>query len=531
MKPFLVSALLFCLGHAQALCSFPLTFTYFQKSNGYFCQSPNKYLESQYGSSFAVDTGGIAHETNDPNVRFIVKEVTDWSELQSRLAKLDPGVAYGSAHTPSLFWEGRQDVYWHANAFEDTISSDFKPAVDAYIHACLASTTPSATIPSFPLIPSLDTLQPTTMEDSGCSIGDSEQNSNDQVVQEGAESNVADINESVVCFVFFFSRGCPHCAKVKEFIEGNLKRDTDVKFRYDSYDVYKSDYSRRLIAGYRYFEWEGSQAVPTIFIGSESDMTVLVGDSTIIELLPKLLLELRSERTTCFDFGAVLEENPELADSRIHWGVLTAAALVDSINPCAIAVLLILLGGLTQSIVPHSPTTIKQDHPGQFPNPSSSSTPPADHSDEFGGKIEKDVICEGENEVESKLKTNDSGLDEEIAPNLSNHAPDEDAAPSSLDDSKSSRRRAFCSGMAFIFSVFLCYYALGFGIFFAVSSTKVSGKILLGLGVLIIFLGIWNIKDFFWYDVGYNVEIPRSWRPLLNRLLGAITSPVGAFCA
>lgn len=91
--------------------------------------------------------------------------------------------------------------------------------------------------------------------------------------------------------------------------------------------------------------------------------------------------------------------------------------------------------------------------------------------------------------------------------------------------------RAFISGMAFILSVFMSYYLLGFGIFTAISSSKVSEAILLALGVFIIILGLWNIKNFFCYNSGWNIEIRRSWRPLLKRILGAVTSPIGAFLA
>jgi cytochrome c biogenesis protein CcdA len=99
------------------------------------------------------------------------------------------------------------------------------------------------------------------------------------------------------------------------------------------------------------------------------------------------------------------------------------------------------------------------------------------------------------------------------------------------NENRSHRRRAFLSGMAFILAVFLAYYALGFGIFTAVAMTQASSVILLVLGIFVIILGAWNIKDFLCYDKGYNVEIPRSWRPLLKRVLGAVTSPVGAFAA
>jgi len=70
----------------------------------------NLYLETQYGGSFAEDTNGVARETTDPNVRVAINEATTWDALAARTAELDPGVAKGGVHTPSLFWDGRQDV-------------------------------------------------------------------------------------------------------------------------------------------------------------------------------------------------------------------------------------------------------------------------------------------------------------------------------------------------------------------------------------------------------------------------------------
>jgi glutaredoxin len=379
-------------------------------------------LESQYGGSFAVDTNGVARETNDPNVRFTIKEVTIWDELVARTAELDPGVARGDVHTPSLFWDGRRDIYWHANAEEDTISTEFKTTVDVYIEDCLASAAANSSTPS-PSSPETGT-NPTTAppispgdnddeEEDGCSLNHTDPTTED-IADTANETLVVD--ESNVCFVFFFSRGCPHCAKVKEYINGHL-RNANVTFQYKAYDVYKSDYSRRLIAGYNYFGWKGSQVVPTIFIGDEDDMTILVGEGSIFDHLLPRIQDLQSQPTACYDFATLLEENPDLADSNLHWGVLTAAALVDSINPCAIAVLLILLGGLIQSVVPATPAT-EQVHPEQpaSTTQSSSQVPEGDQPDDSEDKMVRQTTMTDEEQVQAhEIATESPGEDVEMA--------------------------------------------------------------------------------------------------------------------
>ena len=557
-------------------CDLPLHFTYFQKPTGYFCQVPNQYLEAQYGLSFSTDTDthGVARETTDPNVRFTVHDVTatnDWDGLRARFSELDPDIAGNSngVHTPSLFWDGRNDVFWHADAEEDTISTQFKAYVDAYVRDCLrevpvlnieTSTTNNSIIDIInnPATDATATESPSEIDrGDGCSLTEHfEDSAGNTTIYSNIPYNSS--IDSGHCFVFFYSTGCPHCAKVKSYLEGELKEEAlgiPFHFRYVALEVHKSDNAKRLIAGYNFFNWDGSQVVPTIFIGDEDDMTVLVGEDMIFDdLLPRLQeLDQQSMSTECYDFEKLLEEHPELAETNLHWGMLTMAALVDSINPCAIAVLLILLGGLIQGTVPVVPPakTTDQVHPDpalEDPATEAAAMPQEDATSNSGSDTKKDeaVLNIEDAEATNEGRTNVAeinalgGGDEEMAAPIPAAGAEEAAHPKSeagendkeeVDLTLRRRRRIFLSGMAFITSIYISYYALGFGIFSAVSSTSVSGAILLALGIFIILLGLWNLKDFVCYDVGYNVEIPRSWRPLLKKLLGAVASPIGAFAA
>jgi len=525
------------VGYAAAACELPINFTYFQKASGLYCQGPNHYLETQYGGSFSVDTNAVARETNDPNVRFTIKEVISWNELAARLAELNPGVARGGPHTPSLFWDGRYDVYWHANAEEDTITSNFKLTVDSYIAGCLV---PALTSSLSPSILQTSTQPPETIIPTPSGGGDACSLDHPLETSNSTLERLLPGDESVQCFVFFFSRGCPHCAIVQDYINRELS-SANATFSYEAYDVRTSDNARRLILGYQHFGWNGKQAVPTIFIGDEDDMSVLVGETVIRDQLLPRIQELQTAPTTCYDFAKLNDDpNLEINVSDVQWGVLTAAALVDSINPCAIAVLLILLGGLVMSVVPPAPATA-QVHPAPSGNEGviRPSSPPAAAAAAATTTTEQ-VSPEPGHEEEIIRPDTPPAATEQLHPETSRD--EETAAVTSGTESQisdggstsrreSRRRRAFLSGMAFILAVFIAYYALGFGIFAAVSSTQVSSNIFLALGIFIIFLGAWNIKDFFCYDKGYNVEIPRSWRPLLKRVLGAVTSPLGAFAA
>lgn len=97
------------------------------------------------------------------------------------------------------------------------------------------------------------------------------------------------------------------------------------------------------------------------------------------------------------------------------WSVITAAAFVDSINPCAIAVLLILIGSL--------------------------------------------------------LATTD-------------------------------KKRAIRRGLLFTAGLFIAYFLAGLGIFSALSLAGMTKWFHLVIGILAIIIGLFNIKDFFWYGAG-----------------------------
>lgn len=131
--------------------------------------------------------------------------------------------------------------------------------------------------------------------------------------------------------------------------------------------------------------------------------------------------------------------------SEVSLWIITCAGLVDAINPCALAVLLILLGGL-------------------------------------------------------------------------------------MVFKEQGRRRVLVSGFAFIAALYLAYFLLGLGL---VSFLQLSGLATVFhrfIGGLAIVVGLLNIKDFIWYGGGgFVMEIPRTWRPAMQKLLLKVSSPGGAF--
>ncbi len=95
--------------------------------------------------------------------------------------------------------------------------------------------------------------------------------------------------------------------------------------------------------------------------------------------------------------------------------------------------------------------------------------------------------------------------------------------------SSGSKKRALYSGIAFSLSIFISYLLMGLGLYSIVSTFETSKVFMKIIGGLAIFIGIFNLKDFFWYGKGFLMEVPMSWRPKLKKLIHSITSPIGAF--
>lgn len=92
------------------------------------------------------------------------------------------------------------------------------------------------------------------------------------------------------------------------------------------------------------------------------------------------------------------------------------------------------------------------------------------------------------------------------------------------------KNKALKTGGAFILALYLTYFALGIG-FIGILNLSGFAKIFHQfIGILAIIIGIFNIKDYFWYGGGgFVMEIPRRWRPKLKELLSRATSPGVAF--
>ncbi|MBW3016947.1 cytochrome c biogenesis protein [Candidatus Woesearchaeota archaeon] len=254
--------------------------------------------------------------------------------------------------------------------------------------------------------------------------------------------------QSTVELYDFYGQGCPHCAKLKIFLE-------DMKEKYPSLvvvekEVYFNQENRELFQEMSDAYGTKIQGVPTVFI----DKKVFVGFSDAIGT------EIENEIKRCAEEGCAspleVNESIQIIDDssptddpgktklkdQITIGAVIGAAAVDAINPCAFAVLIILMAAI----------------------------------------------------LATKHK-----------------------------------KRALFAGLAFSASVFISYYLMGVGLYSAIQVAGMTHWFYAVVAVLAIIVGLFNLKDYFWYGKWFVMEVPMTWRPKMKALLRSVTSVPGAF--
>jgi cytochrome c biogenesis protein CcdA len=76
-----------------------------------------------------------------------------------------------------------------------------------------------------------------------------------------------------------------------------------------------------------------------------------------------------------------------------------------------------------------------------------------------------------------------------------------------------STRRLLKVGAAYIFAIFATYLIAGLGLiyFFSTIPIVLAEYLSIAVGILVIFAGILEVKDFFWYGKGYSLQIPKKY--------------------
>ncbi len=234
--------------------------------------------------------------------------------------------------------------------------------------------------------------------------------------------------------IIFWQIGCPHCAKVEKFIKDNSLSDY---FNIEMKEIRYNNENRKefLKTCSKYGIPLEEEGVPLALIRGKC----LIGDRQIISSLKELSLNSGGS----FSNNAAKNKNKPIAqENKLTFPLVAGAAAVDAINPCAFAVLIMLM------------TTI---------------------------------LAAG------------------------------------------NRKRALLSGISFSVAIFIAYFLMGLGIYKALAVINFSEWFIKFVGGLAIFIGLLNIKDYFWYGGGgFIMEVPRKWRPKMKSIIKSATSPVGS---
>ncbi|MDI6806485.1 MAG: cytochrome c biogenesis protein CcdA [Candidatus Aenigmarchaeota archaeon] len=156
--------------------------------------------------------------------------------------------------------------------------------------------------------------------------------------------------QNETCIYFFYGEGCPHCARVEPIIN-NLENRSEYPVKIYRFEIYNNRSNLLLLSQYfdSYNIPINQRGVPVVFIGN----SYLIGDRPIIDNIDSLIKanigsacpKLNEQNVT----GTAGSASPLEKLSSLSMFVIIGAALADSVNPCAIAVLLILLSALIAS--------------------------------------------------------------------------------------------------------------------------------------------------------------------------------------
>lgn len=145
---------------------------------------------------------------------------------------------------------------------------------------------------------------------------------------------------------FFWQEGCPHCAKEKVFLD-KLEQEYGDRIHVNRYEILRSEENLELLL--QFIERSGKQitGVPATFIRDE----VVVGFSSEADTGKRI----RSIIDQCLE-EVECEENPLLVTLPFFgdvdlsqyslFGMTVVVSAIDGFNPCAMWVLLILIGML-----------------------------------------------------------------------------------------------------------------------------------------------------------------------------------------
>lgn len=150
----------------------------------------------------------------------------------------------------------------------------------------------------------------------------------------------------------YYGDGCPHCARLSEVIDKSVSTTfSDYNIEVEKKEVYFDSVNRQeLLNLFIRFEMDPSVRVPVTLVDNRS---LIVGEVSQERFEEIILEHLENESIagvyTELSFTPVENGVGQSTAAQLTLAVLIGAAIVDSINPCTITVMVLLLGVILMS--------------------------------------------------------------------------------------------------------------------------------------------------------------------------------------
>ncbi len=156
-------------------------------------------------------------------------------------------------------------------------------------------------------------------------------------------STSADCPCKNISIYFFYGEGCPHCTAVEPIVKATCEQ---CNISFESYEVYHNASNQKILNdfGERYCIHRDELGVPAIFVGD----TALIGDKSIAENLKNAIASAKEKGIDAKTYrkNCTVSQSPELPTI----ATVIGAAIIDSINPCAMGVLIIFISFMISSL-------------------------------------------------------------------------------------------------------------------------------------------------------------------------------------
>ena len=152
-------------------------------------------------------------------------------------------------------------------------------------------------------------------------------------------SNTVMAKSSDVDLLLFYGEGCPHCASAHSYLDDLSTENPSLNVL--EYEIYSNQENRVLLGKLASaFETEIS-GVPTMFI--KNQVISGFGPSSVSSIEDTLDYCLKNECLSPLEKINSTNSNSSVSSKTLTISAVLSAAIIDAINPCAFAVLIILL--------------------------------------------------------------------------------------------------------------------------------------------------------------------------------------------